>query len=180
MTTKDRILDAAEKIVGRDGVARLTIDAVAAEASLSKGGVLYNFSTKDDLIRGMITRLLDRFGEDMARVAASDPKPKNRTVRAFLEVWFPESRATPDCCTDEVCAALLAALAINPSLLGPVQDRFRDLQTKIEADAADPVTATIVRLAVNGLWVFDFFGLRPLDPAMRSKVIARLREFTRK
>jgi AcrR family transcriptional regulator len=177
MTTKDRILDAAEQIVLRDGAARLTLDAVAAEASLSKGGVLYNFSSKDDLIRGMITRLLDRFEEDMGRVSACDPKAKSRTVRAFLDVWYPEPAPVLDH-PDQVCAALLAAVATNPLLLAPVRDRFRDLQAKIEADAADPVAATIIRLAASGLWMFDLFGLAPVAPEMRSRVLARLRELT--
>jgi hypothetical protein len=40
--TKRRIVDAAEEVVLRDGVARLTLDAAAAEAGLSKGGILYH------------------------------------------------------------------------------------------------------------------------------------------
>jgi len=175
MTTKDRILDAAEQIVLRDGAARLTMDAVAAESSLSKGGVLYNFASKDDLITGMITRLNDRFEADMLSVSESDPNPKNRTIRALLNAWFPEP--PPDCHRrNEVCAALLAAVATKPVLLAPIRERFRDLQAKIEADATDPVAATVARLAVYGLWMFELFGLTPLDPDMRTQVIARLRK----
>ena len=38
--TKGRIIDAAEEGVLRDGVAHLTLEAAAAKAGLSKGGVL--------------------------------------------------------------------------------------------------------------------------------------------
>jgi hypothetical protein len=44
--SKDRILDAAERVVLRDGVTHLTLDAVAAETGISKGGLLYHFPSK--------------------------------------------------------------------------------------------------------------------------------------
>jgi len=49
-TTQQSIIAAARRIVQRDGVAHLTIEAVAREAGFSKGGVLYHFPTKDSLI----------------------------------------------------------------------------------------------------------------------------------
>ena len=40
---QDRLLDAAEAVVVRQGIASLTLDAVATEAHMSKGGLLHNF-----------------------------------------------------------------------------------------------------------------------------------------
>ena len=51
--TKDRLLDAASTVVHRDGAQALTLDAVAAEAEVSKGGLLYHFASKRDLIDGL-------------------------------------------------------------------------------------------------------------------------------
>jgi len=48
--TRDVILDAAERVVSREGSGRLTIDAVVRESGFSKGGVLYNFPSKQALI----------------------------------------------------------------------------------------------------------------------------------
>jgi AcrR family transcriptional regulator len=59
-STSELILDAAERVVARDG-ASLTIDAVVKESGFSKGGVLYNFPSKKALIEGMIQRMTDRF-----------------------------------------------------------------------------------------------------------------------
>ena len=53
---RDQLLDAAERVVRRDGVARLTLDAVAAEAGTSKGGLLYHFASRDALITAMVGR----------------------------------------------------------------------------------------------------------------------------
>ncbi len=65
-STKERILNAAEGVVLRDGVARLTLEATAAEAGLSKGGVLYHFPSRDALVTGMVARLIDLFDRDLA------------------------------------------------------------------------------------------------------------------
>ena len=53
--TRQKILAAASQIVQCKGVAKLTLEAVAKEAGVSKGGLLYHFSNKA-LIEGMIVR----------------------------------------------------------------------------------------------------------------------------
>ena len=179
MTTKDRILDAAERIVLRDGVARLTMEAVAAEASLSKGGVLYNYPSKDDLIRGMIHRLIDMFETDMARFAEQDPDPVGRRTRAFLRALFPQPTQSCEQCSP-VCAALLAAVATNRSLLDPLREHIRTWEPYLKEDGIDPVVAAMVRLAGQGLWWADLFGLKPPDPEVWRQVMERLAEFTRR
>ena len=55
---KDQILQAALKVVEENGANHLTIDAVAAFANFSKGGVLYHFPTKKALLSGMVEHLI--------------------------------------------------------------------------------------------------------------------------
>ena len=64
-TTRQQILHAAFALIRREGVARLTIEAVAQEAGLSKGGVLYHFRSKESLIRRWSTSLVERFDADI-------------------------------------------------------------------------------------------------------------------
>jgi AcrR family transcriptional regulator len=178
MSSKDRILQAAERIVLRDGVAHLTLEAVAAEAGLSKGGVLYNFPSKDDLVRGMISRLIETYESRMRRLFEQDPEPVGRRLRAFLNASFPE----PDQeyrRSLQVSAALLAAVSTNPAMLAPVQEQFRKWQEWIREDGLDLVNGAIVRLAAEGLWLADLFGLAELEPDLRRRVLERLRELTR-
>ena len=44
--TRDRILDALQRILVRKGTAAVTLESVAAEAGVSKGGLLYHFRSK--------------------------------------------------------------------------------------------------------------------------------------
>ncbi|MBY0312974.1 MAG: TetR/AcrR family transcriptional regulator [Phycisphaerales bacterium] len=52
----DPILDAAEAVVLRDGIGRLTLDAVAKKMGLSKAGLLHHFPSKSEMVRGMVER----------------------------------------------------------------------------------------------------------------------------
>ncbi|MCR2379329.1 TetR/AcrR family transcriptional regulator, partial [Salmonella enterica] len=54
--TRQKILEAASQIVQCKGVAKLTLEAVAKEAGISKGGLLYHFANKEALIEGMILK----------------------------------------------------------------------------------------------------------------------------
>src|SRR2546425_8416476 len=51
-----KLLDAAEAVVVRQGISNLTLDAVAAEAGMSKGGLLHHFRTKDRLVEALVVR----------------------------------------------------------------------------------------------------------------------------
>ena len=52
--SRQRILNAAMQVAARDGVLAMTLDAVAREAGISKGGLIHHFRTKDDLISAML------------------------------------------------------------------------------------------------------------------------------
>jgi len=176
--SKDRILDAAERVVLRDGAAHLTLEAVAHEADLSKGGLLYNFATKEDLIRAMVERLSLRFQADMTSLAQADPAEAGRKTRAYVNACFPTPGAL-SAPSDRVAAALLAAVATNPSLLEPLRREGCEIQTHLLEDRIDPVLATVIKLAVDGLWMADLFGVNSLDHGMRTQVIDRLHALTK-
>src|SRR5215208_4643248 len=65
--TRTRLLEAAERVVAADGVARLTLDAVASKADVSKGGLLYHFPNKEALISAMVLRWVDGFERDIGQ-----------------------------------------------------------------------------------------------------------------
>src|SRR5919108_3642342 len=175
--TIDLILTAAERVVIRDGVMRLTIDAVARGAKLSKGGVLYHFSTKEALIQAMLERLIQYCEREIAAHQHHDTEPGSWT-RAYVrktsepmlaypgEADFPRSK--------EVGAGLVAAATTNPQLLEPLRERFRAWQQAIERDGIDPARATVIRLAVDGLWFAELLGIWSLDGKLRQQVLNEL------
>ena len=175
--TRARILTAAENVVLRDGVGHLTLEATAHEAGLSKGGVLYHFSTRDALVGAMVGRLIDAFHVDLAERQAGDAGP-GRFTRAYVRATFEPGPPTEAERENRLGAALLAAASAEPDLLAPIQEDFADMQRGVEADGIDPARATAARLAADGLWLAELFGLGPLDPALRARVAEVLLDLT--
>ena len=55
---REQILLAAYRVASREGIAGLTVRAVAAEAGLSHGLVLFHFKRKDQLVRALLDGVL--------------------------------------------------------------------------------------------------------------------------
>ncbi len=177
-SSKDRILDAAERIVMRDGVAHLTLDAVAQETQMSKGGLLYHFHSKDDLIRGMMQRLHEQYDTEVARLEAEDPNSVGRKIRAMINTSFPKEPCDIKVRVDRIAASLIAAVATNPSLLDGMKEYTAHVEQELLNDGIDPVTATVIHLATDGIWMSSLFGIPHPSGELREKVLDRLREMT--
>jgi len=162
----------------RDGAGRLTLDAVARESATSKGGVLYHFGTKEALITGMLDALIATFERSMEDWLARGAHARRRGgewMRAYINASLEEEQYSV-----EVLAGLAAALATNPELLGPLRQRYEVWQQNVASDGIDAVDATIVRLAVDGLWFADLFGLAPPRAAFRRRVVSAMLAMTQR
>lgn len=67
---RGKALAAFASILGSSGERAATIEAVAAEAGISKGGLLYHFGSKDELIAGLVAYLRELIREDIAAMEA--------------------------------------------------------------------------------------------------------------
>lgn len=175
-STRERILDAAEDVVLTDGVAALTLDQAAARAGMSKGGVLYHFPSRAALVSAMVQRLADRFDAGLAAHRRDDGP--GSLARAYVRECFAAPQGEDQQRAEQLGAAVLAAMACERDLLEPLRVAFAGWQREIEAEAADPVRATIARLAADGLWLCELFGLADLSPQLRDQVRAELEEMT--
>jgi AcrR family transcriptional regulator len=59
VSSYDAIIDAAGAVVVEAGASHMTLDAVAAKAGVSKGGLLHHFPTKVALLEAMIKRQIE-------------------------------------------------------------------------------------------------------------------------
>lgn len=168
--TQKAILDAANRVVQENGVDRLTLELTARQAGVSKGGLLYHFPNKEALIKGMIHYYLDTFFHDLQQAAQNiEEGQAGRWTRAYLYATYEEDHRSP-----RMSSGLLAAVATNPSLLAPMQEAFQDWVDLLETDGIDPLAATIVRLAIDGLWMVELFGLAPPHTHRREEILKAL------
>src|SRR5438034_644724 len=79
-----KLLDAAEAVVVRQGIANLTLDAVAAEAGMSKGGLLHHFPTKDRLVEALVARSAENWRACYMEAYGRAPEGPGRMARALL------------------------------------------------------------------------------------------------
>jgi len=143
----------------REGAQALTLDAVAEEAEVSKGGLLYHFKSKRDLVEGMVERWLAEFGREMADEDAA-------FVRGYIKASAPAGNEL----------GMLAALVADPSLLVAVRKQYGIWQDRVEREGRDPVDATVARLAADGLWLAELLGMGPPTGELRERVLQRLLE----
>lgn len=64
--TRGRILDAFARLLVEQGERAATLDAVAATAGVSKGGLLYHFGSKAALVDGLLERMVELVHADVA------------------------------------------------------------------------------------------------------------------
>ena len=101
----------------RGGVANLTFDKVAAASGLSKGGILYHFSSKNELVKEMVEPFVWRFkGGGLDGLKKDDGNETRRYLRAYLRATFDEAAAT-DNQFDRLGASITAALSPFPDYL---------------------------------------------------------------
>lgn len=156
---KEALLAAAHAVVLKKGGSALTLDAVAAEAGLSKGGVLYHFPTKESLILGMIQEELDKTDRELEAALAAEASasggspPPGAFARAYVEVSFAALEAT-----EAGFGGLLAAIANDLGILDSYRRRTGIWKEKFSADGLDPTRAEIIRLTTDSLFYTSLLG----------------------
>lgn len=173
METKELILRAAAHIINTDGVCSLTLEAVAKNAGISKGGLLYHFPSKDALLKGMVDYLLQGFVGEVESTVNEDICEKGKWTRTYTTLTFNQLDKEIDMNT-----AFLAAVATNPELLKPMAKYLQELHLHIANDNIDPIISTVVRLAVDGMYFNQLYGMN-LQEDTRKEVLKYLISLTK-
>ena len=163
---KDEILEAALRVVEENGANHLTIDAVAACANFSKGGVLYHFPSKKALLSGMLDYLLEANDERIKALGDSD-----NLLSALLhkenQMSAAERRAS---------LALLAAAAEDPELLKPAKDYMKRVVDEITQNSEQPMEALTLFLAHEGIRYLDILEINPMSAKQTRETLERLNQ----
>ncbi|MCS6892321.1 MAG: TetR/AcrR family transcriptional regulator [Rhodovarius sp.] len=165
--TRNRVLDAAERIVHARGVAALTLDAAAREAGVSKGGLLYHFATKEALLAALMQRLAAFIRADFEATRERVPPGPGRTARAVL-AWHFGGCSMGDERLDRATAVFLATFHHDPALLDPVRAVLAEIRAAAEAEGLPPGHGLAVLLACDGLFMAHMFRLWQPDEAQKA------------
>lgn len=155
----------------RDGASNLTLDAVAAEAGISKGSVLYDCKSKHALIKAIIERKIAAEGKKIEEAVARLSGQKNAEICGRIAVaadWLDEA-------FEPVALQLCSALAQDEDLKGLIQDSFGRNLSRVTETSENPRAALIGLLALEGLRSLHMMGFHKWSPAEFAGLLAEIK-----
>lgn len=174
--TRIAVISAALAIIAREGAGHLTLDAIAKESGISKGGLLHQFPNKRAVLAALLehqtafftsflAQFLDAHGADFIqpRLAA-----EIATTREIIK--------TPN----SLAFAVLAAAAQDPSFMAVIRHGEIETIAAIRAEAAAPDIAVQHWFTARGVAFSMLLGLCPLSPDEREGVFQRLLDTIRR
>lgn len=159
---RERILDAFAEMLIEHGERAATLEAVAAAAGVSKGGLLYHFGSKEALADGLIERLTTLAEADTEAMVNAPEGAVEYFVRTSVDCGTPFDRA--------IIAVSHIAQGPNPRA-SEAMSAIRDGWLRTVEDAVgDADTARAVVLMCDGLYANTAqLGMGIADPSQGSE-----------
>ncbi|GAB3743110.1 TetR/AcrR family transcriptional regulator [Microlunatus parietis] len=166
------ILDAAVRLIAADGLAGLSIRAVAAEAGVSVAQVQYYFGSKDALIEAAFDRAGAEFLSLLEPVFRRPPSP--RRLRELIMLWLPLDEQREH--RVKVWLAFAGAAASHPALAESSRQNDREVAHWFEQELAGLGVADPAVQAAHLLALIDGLALRclTLPPRTRATLIKQV------
>ncbi|MFC8171694.1 TetR/AcrR family transcriptional regulator [Streptomyces sp. NPDC057242] len=144
---RERIVDAALRVVGRSGLGGLSHRTVAAEADVPLGSTTYHFASLDELLVAALRKANENFGCRLReRAARVGPDADLAAVLArFLGEWLGGER------TGVELEYELYLAALRRPALRPVAAEWTEAVTAVLAPRTDPATARALVALVDGV-----------------------------
>jgi AcrR family transcriptional regulator len=174
LSNREKILDAAVLVAIRDGILAMTLDAVAQEAKVSKGGLIYHFRNKDDLITALLERFRAKVQTALEARMATDDNPQGRWFRALVATVFGPAQSGENARPGPTemarfFMAMMAAFVNNPDLLNPVRCNMVAMRDRLLAEGPNGLRQVALWPAIYGLLLWRQLGvLSPEDPLSKS------------
>lgn len=168
--TKERILDAAERLFESRGFAGTSLRAITSRAGVNVAAVHYHFGSREALLRAVLARRIEPINRArLARLAALEARPAatlEEILEAFLAPALEVLRA--DASTARLAGLILHepadhARELVEELFGEVARRFHAALTRRLAHLEPDEVLERLRFAV-GVLVHHLAGHDPLAP----------------
>lgn len=167
--SRQRILAAASDLVRKEGSAHLSLDAVAALAGMSKGGLLYHFPNKNALLKALVEQYVEKSSAAWDEQLERDDR-QSVPLEYFKLVVDEINSGSPS------PSGVLAALSEDPDLLAPIRNLNRHLIDRIGEGAGDNIRTLIAFLALEGLRAHRLFGIDAFSPKERALILEEVRQ----
>jgi DNA-binding transcriptional regulator YbjK len=166
---RQRITDAAIRVVGRDGIAGLSHRTVAAEADVPLGSTTYHFATLEELLVAALRQANEGFGRVLAELLPDDGRGDLAAELArALGQWLGGDR------TGVELEYELYLAALRRPALRPVAAEWTDQAAALLARRTDPVTARALLALMDGICLQVLLTGGSYDEEYARTLLARL------
>ncbi|AKN73018.1 TetR family transcriptional regulator [Streptomyces sp. PBH53] len=167
---RQRIIDAAIRVVGRDGIAGLSHRTVAAEADVPLGSTTYHFATLDELLVAALRQSNEGFGRVLAELLPEGGGRRDLAadLARALGQWLASGR------TGVELEYELYLAALRRPALRPVAAEWTDAAAALLARRTDPVTARALLALMDGICLQVLLTGGSYDEEHARAVLARL------
>ena len=148
----------------------LTLDKVANRASISKGGLLYHFKTKDSLQIAIAETILNDVVQSYEHLASLE-HGTGRLTRAFILA------SQKDLANG---AALNIAIQIMQNDHSAISTVYECLLDELFQDGLDESVVLMIRLTIDGLYYSKLLNIAPISNEAADGVFEQLMHMTRK
>ncbi|WP_183895130.1 TetR/AcrR family transcriptional regulator [Rhizobium skierniewicense] len=169
------LIDCAARIAAKQGLAAVSVQAVASAAGVTKGGLFHHFASKQALVEALIIDLLDQLDSDIDALISRDREDYGCFTRAYVNAFFADRGQE----TDDKWSALAVALIGEPSLRQR-WDSWLGGRLARHKKTDDGVGLQLVRLAIDGIWLADLMSGKGQSDDDRDALRKRLIRAARK
>jgi AcrR family transcriptional regulator len=149
--TRERLIDAAVRLLSRPGGGQASIESIAAEAGLTKGAFYHHFADRDEFVRA-VARRVSPVDEMRARLEPKMDAPAREGLIAIAGAYYDMIRARAD-----LIRNLATNSANDPELTSVVVN-------EIVGQGAPLMFAWYARQVSLG-------ALRPVDPSLVTQML---------
>ncbi|MFJ3901819.1 TetR/AcrR family transcriptional regulator [Streptomyces sp. NPDC090025] len=167
---RERLVDAALRVVGRAGIAGLSHRTVAAEADVPLGSTTYHFASLDELLVAALRKANDNFGRALRESPGiADPASDLAAVLArLMGDWIGGDRRGVELEYELYLAAL------RRPALRPVAAEWADDVGRVLAARTDPATARAVIALMDGVCLQVLLTGGAYDEGYAREMLARV------
>ena len=170
LKARQKVLDAARRIVESKGAGHLTFDELATESGVTRGGITYHFPTKEALLKGLIEADIADWERAANEASPEKACEKTATILGHLRC----NLDTDDIRHRRYVSGMMSAAMVDLSLLDRVREHQR--RTFEGWDWSDEdLMRYVVLMASEGVFWQELFDMNPLPPDIHARVVALIR-----
>ncbi|CUX28761.1 TetR family transcriptional regulator [Agrobacterium genomosp. 13 str. CFBP 6927] len=147
------LLDCAAKLAADQGVAALSVQAVANAAGVTKGGLFHHFASKQVLLEAVMADLISALDAEIDALISQDCEAYGCFTRAYVNAVFADRGRD----SGRQWAALSVSMVGEPSLRRMWTSWFEGRLSR-HKETDDRVVLELVRLAADGIWFADLLA----------------------